>query len=106
MYSSYTSASESLFNLSRHELKGQHKKKARPAFCCKPFYTVIQDYNKRSSGRKGEPNDEVCLEDGSPSPAVESPTIIAGDDESILESDPRIVVEFAHISQQVVKHGD
>lgn len=48
----------------------------------------------------------VCLEDGSPSPAVQTLAIIENDDEDSSERAPSFVIESSDIKLPLVKLGD
>lgn len=105
-YSAWAFASESRFNLGRHELNCRNKKRYRPDIGGNHDEKVKGEYDERSSGLKGESSDVVSKEDGFPSPAVETPTIVEEDDEGVSKKFSSFAVKFTGILRRAAKHND
>lgn len=80
MFFPCTLTSESNFILARIELECRHNKTYRPDTGSKRVVTVKRDYDRGSSGLEENLRDVVWPEDGSSSPAVQTPTITEEDD--------------------------
>lgn len=106
MYWSCEIKSESHFYLGRHELQCWYKKRHCLNKDKKCDKTVKQEYERRSSGLEGKPNEMVWPEDGSLRNAVATPAIIEKNDNIVSERVLSFVIEFADIMQLVAKHQD
>lgn len=67
------------------------------------FIPITRNANKLSSGLEGDPSDVVCQEDGSPSPAVKTPTITEEDVEGVSGRILGFIIEFVSILLQKAK---
>lgn len=73
-YFSCAFASESHFNLVRHELMRPHKKHY-PDTVGNHDKTIKKDHDRQPSGLEWELSDMICQRNGSPTSAAEGPTI-------------------------------
>lgn len=106
MYSPRAITSESQFNPGRPELKCPHKKEHCPDTSRKRDEIVKSVYDRQPSRLEGTLSEVVCQEGSSSISAVETPTIIDLNHESVLQRVTSFVIALADILLRSAMQGD